>query len=81
MKDNININEVDFIYQDIIEIDFENFVIYKIDNQWFAEYKDSEVYDEEILLEDVEQDLIFEGGNVFGTIISKEQFEKFRELE
>jgi hypothetical protein len=74
-------DNISFQYDDVIEIDYEDFVVYKIRGQWFAKHNDSEVYDEEILLEDPDQDLYFKTQEIFSTIISEEEFSKFRELE
>lgn len=74
-------NDIEFQFDDVIEIDYGEFYLYKIKNCWYAKHEDSEKYDEEILLEDVNQNLIFEGGEVFGTIISKEEFDRYRSLE
>jgi hypothetical protein len=76
-----NINDIEFIQDNIIEIDFNTFRIYKIiseNNIWRAQYFDQEIFEEDDII--IDQDIINNGGNVFDTFISKEEFESFNKL-
>jgi hypothetical protein len=76
-------NEIDFIHERVIEIDYIDFVLYTVVDSgiWFAKFWDEEIYEDELMIENINEGLLFEGGEIFGTLVTKEEFEKFKGLK
>lgn len=79
----IDLSKIEFINERVIEIDYGTFRIYNIvgTDIWLAEYYDQELYADELTLESTSDNIYFEGGQVFDTYVSKEEFLKFKELK
>jgi len=75
----IDLNSIEFVNEQVIEINYDTFMIYKVigTNEWFAQHYDQEVCADDIIVGD---NIISDGGMVFGVYISKEDFQKFNGL-
>ena len=82
-KSDIDLSKIEFIKEQVIEIDYDNFILYHVIDSdiWLAENKDQEICAEPIVIENPSEGLYFDGSEIFGTIISKEDFIKFKGLK